>query len=108
MADKLPQVTAWSYSRYADYKQCPAKFKYKHLMRLPDPGSAAPDFVQGLALRRTDGLELPREEPKVLPLCKASGPTLWQPLGKASRGSSFRASVIFSTSTHRCCGAHKT
>lgn len=37
----LPQVTAWSYSRYADYKQCPAKFKYKHLMRLPDPGSPA-------------------------------------------------------------------
>lgn len=37
----LPPVTAWSYSRYADYKQCPAKFKYKHLMKLPDPGSAA-------------------------------------------------------------------
>ena len=38
---KLPPVTAWSYSRYSDYKQCPAKFKFKHLMRLPDPGSAA-------------------------------------------------------------------
>lgn len=38
---KLPPVTAWSYSRYADYKQCPAKFKFKHLMRLPDPGSPA-------------------------------------------------------------------
>lgn len=37
----LPLVTAWSYSRYADYKQCPAKFKYKHLERRPDPGSAA-------------------------------------------------------------------
>lgn len=37
----LPLVTAWSYSRYADYKQCPAKFKYKHLMRFPDPGSPA-------------------------------------------------------------------
>lgn len=37
----LPLVTAWSYSRYSDYKQCPAKFKYKHLMRMPDPGSAA-------------------------------------------------------------------
>jgi len=37
----LPAVTAWSYSRYADYKQCPAKFKYKHLMKLPDPGSPA-------------------------------------------------------------------
>lgn len=39
----LPQVTAWSYSRYSDYKQCPAKFKYKHLMRLPDPGTPAMD-----------------------------------------------------------------
>lgn len=37
----LPPVTAWSYSRYADYKQCPARFKYKHLMKLPDPGNAA-------------------------------------------------------------------
>lgn len=34
-------VSAWSYSRYADYHQCPAKFKYKHIDRLPDPGSPA-------------------------------------------------------------------
>jgi hypothetical protein len=51
-------VTAWSYSRYADYKQCPAKFKYKHIERRPDPGSpamnrgnvihkAAEDYVKG-------------------------------------------------------------
>lgn len=38
---KLPPVVAWSYSRYADYKLCPAKFMYKHLMKLPDPGTAA-------------------------------------------------------------------
>lgn len=38
---KLPPVLAWSYSRYGDYKQCPAKFMYKHLMKLHDPGSAA-------------------------------------------------------------------
>lgn len=37
----LPLVEAWSYSRYADYKQCPAKFMYKHLKKLPDPGNAA-------------------------------------------------------------------
>jgi len=36
-----PLVTAWSYSRYADYAQCPFKFKCKHIDRLPDPGSAA-------------------------------------------------------------------
>lgn len=41
MPIKLPPVTAWSYSRYGDYKQCPAKFMYKHLRKLPDPGSAA-------------------------------------------------------------------
>lgn len=55
---KLPPVLAWSYSRYSDYKQCPAKFMYKHLMKLPDPGNAAmqrgnvihklaEDFVKG-------------------------------------------------------------
>lgn len=38
---KLPPVTAWSYSRYGLYAQCPAKFKYKHLMKLPDPSGPA-------------------------------------------------------------------
>lgn len=37
----FPLPTAWSYSRWADYDQCPAKFKYKHLMKLPEPGSPA-------------------------------------------------------------------
>lgn len=37
----LPPVLAWSYSRYADYQSCPAKFMYKHLLRLPDPGGPA-------------------------------------------------------------------
>jgi len=36
-----PLITAWSYSRYADYKQCPAKFKFKYIDKLPDPGSPA-------------------------------------------------------------------
>ena len=34
-------ITAWSYSRWAMYETCPAQFKYKHIDRLPDPGSAA-------------------------------------------------------------------
>lgn len=34
-------VTAWSYSRYADYKQCPLRFKLKYLDKLPTPGSPA-------------------------------------------------------------------
>lgn len=36
-------VTAWSYSRYADYKQCPLFFKLKHVDKLKPPGSAAMD-----------------------------------------------------------------
>ncbi len=34
-------VTAWSYSRYADYQQCPLKFKLKHIDKLKEPGSPA-------------------------------------------------------------------
>ena len=37
----LPLVLAWSYSRWGDYHQCPAKFMYKHLLKLPDPGNPA-------------------------------------------------------------------
>jgi hypothetical protein len=32
-------ITAWSYSRYADYKQCPLRFKLKYIDKLPEPGS---------------------------------------------------------------------
>lgn len=41
MAPKLAEVTAWSFSRWSDYRLCPAKFKYKHLMKLPDPSGPA-------------------------------------------------------------------
>lgn len=34
-------VTAWSYSRFADYKQCPYRFKLKYLDKLPTTGSPA-------------------------------------------------------------------
>lgn len=34
-------VTAWSYSRYADYRQCPLKFKLKHIDRMREEGSPA-------------------------------------------------------------------
>lgn len=36
-----PLVESWSYSRYADYKQCPLKFKLKHIDKLKEPGSPA-------------------------------------------------------------------
>ena len=41
-------VKAWSYSRYSDYRQCPAKFKYKHIDKLPDP--AGPAAARGTAI----------------------------------------------------------
>jgi len=34
-------VDSWSYSRYADYKQCPLKFKLKHIDKRKEPGSPA-------------------------------------------------------------------
>lgn len=34
-------VDAWSYSRYADYKQCPLRFKLKHIQKMKEPGSPA-------------------------------------------------------------------
>jgi len=40
---QIKPLTAWSFSRYNDYRQCPAKFKYKHLLKLPEPGSEALD-----------------------------------------------------------------
>jgi len=42
------QITSWSYSRWKDYATCPARAKYKHLLRLPDPGGAALD--RGIAI----------------------------------------------------------
>lgn len=37
------QITAWSYSRYRDYEQCPLRAKFKHVDKLKEPGSAAMD-----------------------------------------------------------------
>ena len=38
---KKPLVTSWSWSRYAQYNQCPAMFKYKNIDKLPEPGGPA-------------------------------------------------------------------
>lgn len=37
----IQPVKSWSFSRYALYSECPAKFKYKNIDKIPDPGSAA-------------------------------------------------------------------
>ena len=34
-------LTSWSFSRYSDYKQCPARFKYKHLEKREEPAGEA-------------------------------------------------------------------
>jgi len=35
------QVKSWSFSRWSDYENCPAKFKYKYIDRLPEPPNPA-------------------------------------------------------------------
>lgn len=67
---KKPEpVTAWSFSRYGDYKLCPAKFKYKHIDRIKEPpnkamerGTAihkmAEDYTNGLLKRLPADLKL--------------------------------------------------
>lgn len=37
------RITAWSYSRYNDYQQCPFKAKCKIILKLKEPGSVAMD-----------------------------------------------------------------
>lgn len=42
----MARLTAWSYSRYADYKQCPLRFKLKYLDKVPE-GEVSPAMVRG-------------------------------------------------------------
>jgi CRISPR/Cas system-associated exonuclease Cas4 (RecB family) len=37
----VQQIKAWSFSRYMDWLACPAKAKYKHVLRMKEPGSPA-------------------------------------------------------------------
>lgn len=37
----VPMLTAWSYSRFNDYKRCPMFFAYKHLLRIKEEASPA-------------------------------------------------------------------
>ena len=83
-----PLVTAWSYSRYADYKQCPAKFKYKHIERRPDPGSpamqrgniihkAAEEYVKGVISKIPTDLIGVKEQLNFLRKAKAVAEENW-------------------------------
>lgn len=53
-------VTAWSYSRYADYKQCPLMFKLKHVDRIKPPGSAAMDRGSAIHKEGENYLKAPK------------------------------------------------
>ena len=35
------RITAWSYSRWKDYAQCPRKAQYKHVLKLKEPSNKA-------------------------------------------------------------------
>ena len=39
----VQKITAWSFSRWKDYEQCPLKAKFKHVDKIKEPGSAAMD-----------------------------------------------------------------
>lgn len=36
-------ITQWSFSRLKDYRTCPAKARYKHVLKMKEPGNAAMD-----------------------------------------------------------------
>lgn len=38
---KPTQITSWSFTRYNDYQKCPAFAGYKHVKKIPEPGSPA-------------------------------------------------------------------
>ncbi len=38
---KQNRITAWSFTRYSDYRQCPLKAKLKHIDKITEPGSPA-------------------------------------------------------------------
>lgn len=43
-------ITAWSFSRLELYEQCPAKFKYRHIDKLPEP--AHPAMARGAEIHK--------------------------------------------------------
>lgn len=85
-------ITAWSYSRYADYRQCPLRFKLKYIDKLPTTGSPAmergnvihkmaEDYVKAQGKRKP---KLPAELKGValeIEHCRASGALAELPWG---------------------------
>lgn len=46
----VKKIEAWSFSRWRDYENCPAKANYKHVLKMKEPGNAAMD--RGTAIHK--------------------------------------------------------
>lgn len=61
----LPLLTAWSYTRYADYRRCPMYFAYKHLLRIKEPAGPAMQRGRDIHKEGEQYLIAPRKPRKV-------------------------------------------
>ena len=73
---KPKRITAWSFSRYSTYKECPFKARLKFIDKLEEPGNAAMDRgteIHKLAERYIKGElnRMPKELSKVAVIVKA-------------------------------------
>ncbi len=59
------KITAWSYSRYRDWKRCPFYAKCKHVDRMPEPGSPAMDRGGKVHKMAQDYVEAKRAPTKI-------------------------------------------
>jgi CRISPR/Cas system-associated exonuclease Cas4 (RecB family) len=69
----IKPVTAWSFSRWNEYETCPAKFKYKNVLKMKEPSNPAmergtaihklaEDYVKGVLKRLPVELKLFKDE----------------------------------------------
>ncbi len=63
------QLTSWSFSRYSQYQQCPAKAKYKFLEKRPEP--SGPALVRGDMVHKAGEAYLRGTSAKLIPELKA-------------------------------------
>lgn len=50
----IQRITAWSFSRLQDYRNCPRQAKYKHIDKLKEPGNEAMDRGSAIDQMETD------------------------------------------------------
>lgn len=61
------RITAWSYSRWGTYTDCPLKAKYKFIDKLPEPGSPAMDRGSAIHKMAEDYVNAPAKPAPKLP-----------------------------------------